>query len=46
MNELRSLIKERTTLLITHNTSDLDLADEIYVLDNGKIVSRKLYQYL
>jgi ATP-binding cassette subfamily C protein CydC len=34
MNELRPLIAGRTTLLITHRLTDLDLADEILMLDN------------
>ncbi len=35
---LRRLTRERTTLLIAHRPSSLDLADRIAVLDDGRVV--------
>jgi ATP-binding cassette subfamily C protein CydC len=46
MQELRSLLSGRTTLLITHRLVDLDWADEILVLDRGSVVERGSHQEL
>jgi ATP-binding cassette subfamily B protein len=37
-NRLRSIVKGRTTILISHRFSNVSLADRIIVLDKGKIV--------
>jgi ATP-binding cassette, subfamily C, bacterial CydC len=39
MHTLRTLIRGHTTLLITHRLADLDIADEILVLEAGRITS-------
>ncbi len=36
--KLRANIKDKTTILVTHKSSLLDLVDRIIVIDNGKIV--------
>lgn len=36
--KLRANIKNKTTILVTHKSSLLDLVDRIIVIDNGKIV--------
>ena len=46
MDELRSLIRGCTTLLITHRLTNLDMADEILVLDNGHIVEHGSHDIL
>ncbi|QBD78762.1 thiol reductant ABC exporter subunit CydC [Ktedonosporobacter rubrisoli] len=38
LQELRTLMKGRTTLMITHRLVDMDIADEIVVLNEGKVV--------
>jgi len=37
---LREVMQDRTTLIIAHRLSTIALADEIVVLDNGRIVAR------
>jgi ATP-binding cassette subfamily B protein len=37
-SSLRSLIKDRTTILISHRFSNVSLADRIIVLDKGRII--------
>lgn len=38
-NNLVTLLKDRTLILVTHKTSLLSLVDRIIVLDNGKIIA-------
>ncbi|MBE3561626.1 MAG: ATP-binding cassette domain-containing protein, partial [Ktedonobacteraceae bacterium] len=40
LHTLRTLVKGRTMLLITHRLVDLDMADQIVVLHNGRIVEQ------
>ncbi len=40
LHELRSILKEKTCLIISHRISAVREADEILVLDEGKIVER------
>lgn len=40
LSALRSVMKGRTTILITHRLVDLDMANEILVLRNGQIAER------
>ncbi len=37
-DSLRRFIKNRTTFIVTHRASTLELADRIIVMDNGKVV--------
>ena len=36
--ELKSFIKSRTTIIVTHRRSSLALADRVIVMDNGRII--------
>jgi ATP-binding cassette, subfamily B, multidrug efflux pump len=40
LHELRSILKEKTCLIISHRISAVREADEILVLDDGKIIER------
>ena len=40
LQALRNLAAERTTIMVTHHLIDLDMADEILVLQAGKVVER------
>jgi ATP-binding cassette subfamily C protein CydC len=46
ISALRTLIQGRTTLIITHRLVGLDMADEILVLQNGKIKERGIHHEL
>ena len=46
LSRLRDEIRNRTTLLISHRISTVKQADEIIVLDNGKIVERGTHEEL
>jgi thiol reductant ABC exporter CydC subunit len=46
LSAIQPLMKERTTLLITHRLTKLELMDEILVLDKGIIVERGSHQDL
>lgn len=46
LSRLRDEIRNRTTLLISHRISTVKQADEIIVLDNGKIVERGTHDEL
>jgi ATP-binding cassette subfamily B protein len=37
---IQAMVREHTTLLITHRLSSLEMADEILVLQDGKIQER------
>ncbi|HPL74574.1 MAG TPA: ABC transporter ATP-binding protein [Candidatus Sumerlaeota bacterium] len=43
---MQNLIKGRTTLIIAHRLSTVKMADEIIVLDDGKIVERGAHEEL
>lgn len=43
---LREVMKGRTTFIIAHRISSLKHADEILVLENGRIVERGLHEEL
>jgi thiol reductant ABC exporter CydC subunit len=40
LQALRNLAAERTTIMVTHRLIELDMADEILVLQTGKVVER------
>jgi len=46
LSRLRDEIRNRTTLLISHRISTVKQADEIIVIDNGKIVERGTHDEL
>lgn len=43
---LRSLLGGRTTIIVTHRYNALDLVDEIFVLDGGRLVERGTHKQL
>lgn len=43
---LREFIRERATIIITHRLGILDLADQILVMGQGRIIARGRYQEL
>jgi ATP-binding cassette subfamily B protein len=43
---LRSILKEKTCLIISHRISAVKEADEILVLDEGKIIERGNHEEL
>jgi thiol reductant ABC exporter CydC subunit len=46
LKAIRDLMEERTTLMITHRMTMLEIMNEIIVLDRGKIVERNTHQVL
>jgi ATP-binding cassette, subfamily B, multidrug efflux pump len=46
LQELRSILKEKTCLIISHRISAVKEADEILVLDEGKIIERGTHEEL
>jgi ATP-binding cassette subfamily B multidrug efflux pump len=46
LGELRKVMHERTTILISHRISTVQLADEILVLDEGRIAERGTHDAL
>jgi len=45
-NALKKLVRDRTTLIISHRLSTLHIADRILVLDRGRIVDRGAHSEL
>jgi ATP-binding cassette subfamily B multidrug efflux pump len=46
LHELRSILKEKTCLIISHRISAVKEADEILVLDEGKVIERGTHEEL
>jgi ATP-binding cassette, subfamily B, multidrug efflux pump len=46
LHELRSILKQKTCLIISHRISAVKEADEILVLDEGKIIERGTHEEL
>ena len=46
LQALRKLVAERTTIMVTHRLIELDMADEILVLQTGKVVERGKHNQL
>lgn len=46
LSAIHAMMKERTTLLITHRLTNLEIMDEILVLDKGIIIERGSHQDL
>jgi ATP-binding cassette subfamily B protein len=46
LNELRVILQEKTCLIISHRISAVKDADEILVLDEGKIIERGSHDHL
>lgn len=46
LHELRKILKEKTCLIISHRISAVKDADEILVLDDGKIIERGSHEQL
>ncbi|HAH37383.1 MAG TPA: ABC transporter, partial [Algoriphagus sp.] len=46
LNALKKIMKNRTSVIISHRVSSAKLADQIIVLDDGKIIERGNHQSL
>jgi ATP-binding cassette subfamily B protein len=46
LHELRAILKEKTCLIVSHRISAVKEADEILVLDDGKIIERGSHEEL
>lgn len=46
LRELKTVMKDRTSIIISHRVSTVQDADEIIVLDNGRIVERGKHEEL
>lgn len=46
LTSLRQVMRDRTTILISHRISTVQLADEIVVLDDGRVVERGTHEAL
>ncbi|MFN5332810.1 MAG: ATP-binding cassette domain-containing protein, partial [Bacteroidota bacterium] len=46
LNSLQKIMKKRTSIIISHRVSSAKLADQIIVLDEGKIVERGNHETL
>jgi ATP-binding cassette subfamily B multidrug efflux pump len=46
LNNLKEIMKDKTTFLISHRVSNARLADKIIVLDEGRIVEQGTHEEL
>jgi ATP-binding cassette subfamily B protein len=46
LRELKQVMRDRTSILISHRVSTVKQADEIIVLDRGEIVERGTHEQL
>ncbi len=46
LNNLQEVMKDRTSIIISHRVSSVKLADKIIVLDDGKLVEEGTHEYL
>lgn len=46
LNNLKKIMKDRTTIIISHRASSVKLADQIIVLENGEIAERGNHETL
>jgi ATP-binding cassette subfamily B protein len=46
LSSLREVMRDRTTILISHRISTVSLADEIIVLEEGRITARGTHEQL
>ncbi|MNW50138.1 Lipid A export ATP-binding/permease protein MsbA [compost metagenome] len=44
--QLKGIIPNKTTILITHRFSNVNIADEIFVLDEGQLIESGTHRYL
>ncbi|MNO20084.1 Lipid A export ATP-binding/permease protein MsbA [compost metagenome] len=44
--QLKEIIPDKTTILITHRFSNVNIADEIFVLDEGQLIESGTHRYL
>lgn len=46
LNQIRPMITNKTVLIIAHRLSTITSADEIWVMENGKIMEHGTHEYL
>ncbi len=46
LNNLKRIMQDRTSIIISHRVSSAKLADRIYVLDDGKLIEKGTHQEL
>lgn len=46
LNNLKDIMKDRTSIIISHRVSSAKLADKIIVLDDGQIIEKGTYAHL
>ena len=42
LNDIKILKKDKTIILVTHKLSALEICDEIYQVENQKIIQKKI----